>query len=188
MVARIVTIARVRVIDRRPALRGMAGITVGYGNKMIIWPLWFTANRRQTVMTRAATIDYALVIENAADEGRSGMTERAIERRGNVIRRLTRCRNAMTRSTIVCDTGMVERCRDKAGGVMAYAAILIGWYVTVALTCRKACAMTRCTIVRDADMVERRGQKTRLNVTVAAVIVGRHMIVGFASGGGAVVT
>ena len=144
-------------------------------------------------MTGITVVGTAGIVRPAtASEGCGGMTGGTVQAGRNMrrhgIHHARRRIAVMARSTIVCDTGMVERCRDKAGGVMAYAAILIGWYVTVALTCRKACAMTRCTIVHDADMVKRRGQKTRRDMAVAAVIVGRHMIVGFASGGGAVVT
>ena len=39
VVARIVTIIWMRVIDRRPALRGMTGVTFRYGNKVIIFTL-----------------------------------------------------------------------------------------------------------------------------------------------------
>ena len=36
VVARIAAVIWMRVIDRRPALRGMTGVTFRYGNKMII--------------------------------------------------------------------------------------------------------------------------------------------------------
>ena len=85
VVSRIVTERRMGEIDWRPALSRMTVVTLRTGNKVIVPPLGFAANRGYAVMTRRATFTYPLMIKGASGKGRSGVTKRAIQCSRNVI-------------------------------------------------------------------------------------------------------
>ncbi len=128
------------------------------------------------------------MVECAAYEGCGGVTEGAIERRRNVIRRHAGCGNTMARRAVVHNTGVIERGRDEAPGVMTDTTILIGRNMVDCFACGQASVMTRRAVVNDADVIERCRQKTRGHVAAAAIAVGRHMVVGFSWSGIAIVT
>jgi len=62
----------------------------------------------------------------AADEGRGGMTEMAIQSGRNVAGMLSGCRYPMAGIAIIDDAGMIKHRTDKGIGVMTDATILIG--------------------------------------------------------------
>lgn len=79
MIAGIVAVVWMRVIDRRPTLRGMTGVTFRNGHKVIVWALGGTTNCGGAVMARGATIGNTLMIKGATHKGCGGVTERAIK-------------------------------------------------------------------------------------------------------------
>ena len=188
MIARIVTVVRMRVRDWRPALRRMAGITFRYGHEMIIPALRRTAGRRGAVMAGTATTGNPLVIPRATHEGCCGMAGGAILVGRYVIRRHAGCRNPVAGSAIVDDAGVIERRRYEGTDGVANAAILAGRKMTGWFARGEPGIVTRCAVVDDTGVVERRGQEARGYVAVAAVTTRRHMVVGLSGGGIAVVT
>lgn len=128
------------------------------------------------------------MIEYAPDKCCGSVTERTIEHRWNVSRRLADGVDTVARSTIIDDAGVIERRRDKCGRVVTYAAILIRFKMVNALAGGKSGIMTRCAVVDDANMIEACGQEPGRHVTVIAITVGRHMVRRLACRSGAVMT
>jgi hypothetical protein len=79
-------------------------------------------------VTVVASADGGVIVNpGAADEGRRGMTEVAIQGGVNVVRiHADRRHTIMTGSTIVHDAGMVKGCGNEASGIVTDAAVLIG--------------------------------------------------------------
>ena len=165
----------------------MADITFSGGNKVVIRPLGFATDGSGAVVAGHTVAINPLVIEGATGKGCRGVAERTIQCRWNVTWIFARCINAMARRAVVCDTRVIKGSRDKGGGVVANATILIGTQVVVRLARGKAVVMTGRTVVYDAVMTKGCRGEARGEMEVTAIGVGWYVIVGFTLGGIAIV-
>lgn len=153
MVARVVTVSRMREIDRRPALRRMTYVTFLSRLEM---------RRRHTdrggaIVTRCAIASDFLVIEIAAHESRCRMAEVAIQGCSYMILRLTRGRHAMAGLAIIHNTAVIENRAGESASGMAHTAILIGSDMPVTLALGKHAIVARLAVINNPNMIKGRG-------------------------------
>jgi hypothetical protein len=74
VVTRIITDGRMCEVDGRPTLREVARATLSDRYEMIVQPLWLTADGDGAIVTGAAAIGDALMIESTSRKGRSSVT------------------------------------------------------------------------------------------------------------------
>jgi len=165
MVTRVISVSRVRVINRRPAIGGMADVTIRRGVKMIP-PL---TGCRITIMTGHAVAINALVIPSAADKGGRGMTEVAIQVGRDMLSTGPRqfsfhsncIRTIVTIGTAIHYTSVIKRCRNKSRCIVADTTILTGLHMIHGFTCGVYAIMTEPAIIYDTRVIKRSWQEAR---------------------------
>ena len=144
----------------------------------------------RTVTLVTVTDTTGIVSPRAAYEGCGCMTGAAIQSGRDVGGvglgiHTNRCRTIMAGDTVINDTGMIKASADKAGGCMADATILVGWYMAAGFTYGIRAIMTGATVIHDTNMIKGCWSKASGLVAVTTITGGWHMVRwrGFSWGG-----
>jgi hypothetical protein len=159
VITRIIGVGRVAVVNRRPAIGGMTGITIRRGNKMI--PS-LTGCCIAIVAGLAIAVN-AGVIPGATDKRGRGMTEVAIQVGRDMLSTGLRqfgfhsdcVRTIVTIGTTIHYTGVIKRCRDKGRCAVTHTAILIGLHMIRSFTSSEHTVMTAAAVVYDTPVIKR---------------------------------
>ena len=145
------------------------------------------ANRRTAIMAGHTIVHDAGMIEYSAFEakrGTSGMTDATIL----VCLYMGVCFTygeftIMTGSTVIYDAGMIKGSRYKARGLVAHAAITVGWHMIGRWYFSSGgCAiMARCTVINNAQVIKPGAGKSR-GVMTNRAILGREKMIAWLDG------
>jgi hypothetical protein len=175
MVARIITVVWMPVINWRPAIGRVTGITIRRGNKMIP-PL---AGCPVTIVTRYTVASDTLMIPGAANKSCRGMTIMAIQVSRDVICGFTCCRYTVARRAIVHDTRMIEHRAGKTPRGMTDTTILISGRMVTCFASGEYSIVAGLAVIHDTLMIKRSRKESSGYVTLTAIIVCGHMVCGF---------
>ena len=194
VIARVITIGLMIVINRSPTIDGMAGVTVGYSNKMVPQALRLIASRCCTIVTRHAVARNTLVIPGATHKRCGGMAVTAVQTGLEVWRYrgiFTDCSRAVVAGIATGSRSyraVVESRSDKGTSIMADTAILVCRDVTIRLARGERAIVAGRAVTGDTDVIKDRRYKARGLVTHAAILVSGYVIIVLTGCGRTIVT